>query len=181
MFGFRARSYSELKLSGDMLGVNERAEGNRGGCKSAKAVKGDEGAGKKEEEEEDEKDKEWKAADEAKRVPYTKNKWVLVAEYHDIDMEEALSKAAEIMIEDFDFGFWPVSGRTWPRDPFQRVGLEKWCRTNPKILCRRIPHDDCSTRLVNVAELCRHFLENGVMWLAWLSSAQLSLALLSLA
>ena len=25
----------------------------------------------------------------------------------------------------FNFVFWPVSGRTWPRDPFNRVGLEK--------------------------------------------------------
>ncbi len=25
----------------------------------------------------------------------------------------------------FYLGFWPVSGRTWPRDPFQRGGLEK--------------------------------------------------------
>ena len=25
-----------------------------------------------------------------------------------------------------------VSGRIWPRDPFQRVGLDKWCRTHPK-------------------------------------------------
>jgi hypothetical protein len=30
------------------------------------------------------------------------------------------------------FGFWRVSGRTWPRDPFQRVGLEKQCRTHRK-------------------------------------------------
>ncbi len=29
--------------------------------------------------------------------------------------------------------FWQVSGRTWPRDPFQRVGLEKRCRTHPKL------------------------------------------------
>ena len=97
-FGFRARSYSELNLSGDMLGVNERAEGNGDGFKSAKAVKGDEGAGKKEEEEEDGKDKEWKPADEVKRVPYTKNKWFLVAKWHYVDMEEALRLAAEIMI-----------------------------------------------------------------------------------
>ncbi len=25
---------------------------------------------------------------------------------------------------------WPYN---WPRDPFQRVGLEKWCRTHPKL------------------------------------------------
>ena len=35
-----------------MLGMNERAEGNGDGFRSAKAVKGDEGVGKKEEEEE---------------------------------------------------------------------------------------------------------------------------------
>ena len=108
LFGFRARSYSELKLSGDMLGGNERAEGNGGGCKSAKVVKGDGRAGKKEEEEEDEEDKEWKAEEELKRVPYTKNKWFLVAEYHDIDMEEALRQAVEIMIEDFDNAGGPL-------------------------------------------------------------------------
>ncbi len=33
----------------------------------------------------------------------------------------------------FNFGFWPVSGRTWPRGPFNRVGLEKWCRNQPKV------------------------------------------------
>ncbi len=33
----------------------------------------------------------------------------------------------------FYLGFWPVSGRTWPRDPFKRAGLEKWCRTHPKL------------------------------------------------
>ncbi len=33
----------------------------------------------------------------------------------------------------FSFVFWPVSGRTWPRDPFHRVGLEKWCRTHPQL------------------------------------------------
>ena len=109
LFVFGARLDSEPDLSGDMLGVNERAEGNGGGFKSAKAIKGGEGAGKKEEEEEEEKDKEWKPADEAKRVPYTKNKWFLVAEWHDVDMEEALRRAAEIMIEDFKepYQFFP--------------------------------------------------------------------------
>ena len=57
LFVFGASLDSEPDLSGDMLGVNERAEGNGGGFMSAKAVKGDEGAGKKEEEGEDEKDK----------------------------------------------------------------------------------------------------------------------------
>ncbi len=33
----------------------------------------------------------------------------------------------------FVFGFGPNSGRTWPRDPFQRVRLEKRCKTQPKI------------------------------------------------
>ncbi len=33
----------------------------------------------------------------------------------------------------FNFGFWPVSGRTWSRDPFNRVGLEKWCRNHPQL------------------------------------------------
>jgi hypothetical protein len=33
----------------------------------------------------------------------------------------------------FIFGFWTISGRTWPRDPFKRVGLEKWCRNHPKL------------------------------------------------
>ena len=49
-----------------MLGANERAEGNGGGFKSAKAVRGDEGAGKKEGEEEDEEDKEWKDEEDSK-------------------------------------------------------------------------------------------------------------------
>ena len=33
----------------------------------------------------------------------------------------------------FSFGLWPVSDRTWSRDPFKRVGLEKLCRTHPKL------------------------------------------------
>ncbi len=32
-----------------------------------------------------------------------------------------------------NFVFWPVSGRTWPRDPLKRVGLEKWCRNHPQL------------------------------------------------
>ncbi len=35
-------------------------------------------------------------------------------------------------------GFWPVSGRTWPRDPFQRVGLEKWCRNHPQLTSKNV-------------------------------------------
>ena len=34
----------------------------------------------------------------------------------------------------FSFGFWPVSGRTWPRDPLKRVGLEKRCINHPKLM-----------------------------------------------
>ena len=29
--------------------------------------------------------------------------------------------------------FKQISGRSWPRDPFKRVGPEKWCRTHPKL------------------------------------------------
>ncbi len=29
--------------------------------------------------------------------------------------------------------FWPVSGRTWPRDPLQRIGLDKLCRKHPEL------------------------------------------------
>ena len=47
LFGFRARLYPELNLSGDMLGVNERAEGNGGGFKSAKRLKGMKGRGRR--------------------------------------------------------------------------------------------------------------------------------------
>ncbi len=35
-----------------------------------------------------------------------------------------------------DFCFWdlgPLSGQTWPQDPFNRVQLEIWCRTHPKL------------------------------------------------
>ena len=71
-------------------------------------LKGGEGAGKEEEEEEEEEDKKWKPADEARRVPYTKNKWFLVAEWHNVDMEEALRLAAEIMIEDFNNAGGPL-------------------------------------------------------------------------
>ncbi len=30
-------------------------------------------------------------------------------------------------------GFWTISGQTWPRDPSKRVGLDKLCRTHPKL------------------------------------------------
>ncbi len=33
----------------------------------------------------------------------------------------------------FFASFDPVSDRTWPRDPFQRVGLERRCGTHPKL------------------------------------------------
>jgi hypothetical protein len=28
---------------------------------------------------------------------------------------------------------WTIFGQTWPRDQSKRVGLEKWCRTHPKL------------------------------------------------
>ncbi len=34
---------------------------------------------------------------------------------------------------DLSFVFRSFSGRAWPRDPLQRVRLEKWCRTHPKL------------------------------------------------
>ena len=45
LFVFGASLDSEPDLSGDMLGVNERAEGNGGGFKSANVVKGGEWGG----------------------------------------------------------------------------------------------------------------------------------------
>ena len=63
MFCFGASLDSEPYMIGDMLGRNERSEGNGGGLKSANAVKGGEGAEKEEEEEEEEEEKEWKPAD----------------------------------------------------------------------------------------------------------------------
>ena len=58
-----------------------------------------EGAEKEEEEEEE----EWKQANaNAERwMLYNKNKRILVAEWYDVDEQEARNRAAEIMIEDF--------------------------------------------------------------------------------
>ena len=33
----------------------------------------------------------------------------------------------------FIFSFWPISGRTWPRDPVKQVGLGKWYTNHPKL------------------------------------------------
>ncbi len=32
-----------------------------------------------------------------------------------------------------NFGFWAISGRTWPRGPFKPAGLDKWCRNHSKL------------------------------------------------
>ena len=45
-----------------------------------------------------------------------------------VDLEGSRGQVLEVLN-----GFWWVLGGTWPRDPFQRVGLEKWCRTHPKL------------------------------------------------
>ena len=86
MFCFGARLDSEPYLIGDMLGRNERSEGNGGGLKSANAVKGGEGAEKEEEEEE----VEWKPAyaNAERRVLYNKNKWFLDAKWYDVDEQK---------------------------------------------------------------------------------------------
>ncbi len=33
----------------------------------------------------------------------------------------------------FYLGFRPITGRTWPRDPFKQVGLGKWYTNHPKL------------------------------------------------
>ena len=104
LFSFRASLDSELYLIGDMLGRKERSEGNGVGFKSANADKGGEVAEEEEEEEED----EWKPADEGRRVVYNKNKWFLVAEWYDVEQQEAWNRAAEIMIEDFQIAGGPI-------------------------------------------------------------------------
>ena len=53
LFCFRASLDSEPYLIGDMLGQNERSEGNGVGLKFANAVKEGEGAEKKKKEEEE--------------------------------------------------------------------------------------------------------------------------------
>ena len=37
-----------------------------------------------------------------------------------------------VEISIFIFCFRQIPGRTWPRDPFERVGPEKRCKTHPK-------------------------------------------------
>ena len=66
--------------------------------------------------------------------------WVRSAPFVEPDPLERVSgakfgrKPAKNQIQIIIFiGFGTVSGRNWPRDPFQRVGLNKWCRTHPKL------------------------------------------------
>ena len=94
-----------MYLIGDMSGRKERSEGNGVGFKSANADKGDKMAEKEEEEEEED---EWKPADEGRRVAYNKNKWFLVAEWYDVEQQEACNRAAAIMIEDFQIAGGPI-------------------------------------------------------------------------
>ena len=124
LFGFRASLDLEPYLIGDMLGRNERTEGNGGGLKSANASKGDEGTGKEEKEEEEE---EWKPADAnaERRVIYNKKKWFLDAEWYDVDEQEARNRAAEIMIEDFNKAGRPVLEYGAPTE--RRIGRCKKC------------------------------------------------------
>ena len=101
-------------------------KGNGGGLKSANAVKGGEGAEKKKEEEEEEE--EWKPADaNAERwVLYNKNKWILVAEWYDVDEQEARNRAAEIMIEDFNNRGGQVSMLRQEKGRLDHTVLEMW-------------------------------------------------------
>ena len=108
LFGFGASLDSEPYLIGDMLVRNKRMEGNGGGFKAANASKGGEGTGKEEKEEEEQEDKDWKSMDDGRPAAYNKNKWFLVAEWHDVDMNEALRRAAEIMTEDFNNAGGPL-------------------------------------------------------------------------
>ena len=56
----------------------------------------------------DEEEEEWKPGDEVRRMVYNKNKWFLVEEWRNVDKQEALNRAAEIMIEDFQIAGGPI-------------------------------------------------------------------------
>ena len=93
-------------------------------------VKGGEGARKEEEEEEEE---EWKLEDAnaEMRVLYNKNRWFLVAEWYDVDEQEARNRAAEIMIEDFNNAGGPVLEYGAPTErkigPYGARNVVEWC------------------------------------------------------
>ena len=84
-----------------------RLEADGVGCSAAKAVKAD-----KVEDEDDDDEDEWKEdkeeeTDGGSLSAYRKNKWKLVAVWTNIDKQEALRRAAEIMTDDFQ-----VAGKT---------------------------------------------------------------------
>ena len=95
-----------------------RPEGNGVGIRSAKAGKVDEVV---EEEEDVEEDDEWMQEDEddtnvGRLLAYFKKKWFLVEEWRNIDKEEALRRAAVIMIEDFQIAGGPLFEYVVPTD-----------------------------------------------------------------
>ena len=102
-------------MIGDMSGRKERSEGNGVGIKLANADKADEVV-EKEEVVEEEEEKEWKPGDEGRRMAYNKSKWFLGKEWRNVDKQEALNQAAEIMIEDFQIAGGPILEYVAPTD-----------------------------------------------------------------
>ena len=98
-----------------MSGRKERSEGNGVGIKSAKAGKVDEMVEKGEDEEDAEED-EWKPGDAERRTVCNKNKWFLVEEWRKVGKQEALNRAADIMIEDFQIAGGPILEYVAPTD-----------------------------------------------------------------
>ena len=98
-----------------MSGRKESSEGNGVGIRSAKAGTVDEVV-EKEEDEEDEEEVEWKPGNKGRQMVYNKNKWFLVEEWRNVDKQEALNRAAEIMIEDFQIAGGPILEYVAPTD-----------------------------------------------------------------
>ena len=61
---------------------------------------------------------------------YNKNKWILVAEWYDVDEQEARNRAAEIMIEDFNNAGGPVLEYAAPTErkigPYCARNVSNW-------------------------------------------------------
>ena len=98
-----------------MSGRKERLKGNGVGIRSAKAGKVDEVVEKEKDAEED----EWNQGDDTdagRRTVYNKNSWFLVEEWRNIDKEEALRRAAVIMIKDFQIAGGPILEYVAPTD-----------------------------------------------------------------
>ena len=70
----------------------------------------------KDEDEEEKEEEEWRPGVEGRQFVYNKNKWFLVKEWRNVAKQEALNRAAVIMIEDFQIAGGPLFEYVAPTD-----------------------------------------------------------------